>query len=588
MKRRPYGRTLDARAAGAHALASPGAADREAPSTDVPPSDAPSTVTPGRSRSVVPPDPATGISPAALLLGYAVLYCLLDWISFIQPLGGTEITAWNPQWALAVAMMARAPRLVWPVAVTLLAAAVQPALRHSPLPELLASSVEVLGDVAMAVAIRRWLGPAPTLGTRRAFVVFMLIVAVGGAIQTALYAGVLALLGAASMTSVRESLVSGWVGAVNLVVALPLIFALADRGRRAEFAQMLRTAEWWLIAGSAAAVSYAVFVRSMGDEFKHFYLLFLPVGWAAARFAGVGAIGAVTLVQLILATAAQSLPYEPKTVFELHLLLVSLGATGLLIGATVHEREEAEQALRASLHAAAAADMAAALAHELNQPLTSLVSYARATQLLVQRLEGAGDGAAAAPIVEVTRKLATEAMRAGEVVKRLRDFFRRGGTQLQNTDIAMLIEEVVRAHAPRAEVAGVALEWQAGTLLPPVLIDRVQIEVVLRNLVANALDAAALDRGGAPRVRLSAAAKGGQVVVQVCDSGAGVGAGQARRIFEDRKSSKPGGMGIGLAISRSIVEAHDGRLWAEPGPGGRFFFSLPHSLALDAPEPSDP
>ena len=552
-------------------------------STPIPP------VTPGSSRSVVSPEPAdpgAGATPVAMLLGYAVLYCLLDWISFIQPLGGTEITAWNPQWALAVAMMARTPRLGWPIAITLVAAAVQPALRHSPMPELVASSVEVFGDVAMAVAIRRWLGPAPTLGTRHAFVVFMLIVAAGAAIQTVLYAGILAVFGTSGVASVRASLFSGWVASVNLVIALPLIFALADRLRRNELAAMLRTAEWWLIAGSVAALSYAVFVRAMGDEFKHFYLLFLPVGWAAARFGSVGAVAAATMVQLLLAMAAQSLPYEPRTVFELHMLLVALGATGLLVGATVSEREDAEQALRASLHAAAAADMAAALAHELNQPLTSLVSYARATQLLVERLEGSGD-ASSAQIVDVTRKLGAEAMRAGEVVKRLRDFFRRGGTQLQNTDVALLIEDVVRAHAARAEVAGVALEWQASALLPPVLIDRVQVEVVLRNLVANALDAAVLDRGGAPRVWLAAAARGAQVVVEVRDSGAGVGAGEVRRIFEDRKSAKPGGMGVGLAISRSIVEAHDGRLWAEPGPGGKFFFSLPLSLAPDAPEATE-
>jgi len=541
-------------------------------------------VTEGRSRSAIAlpaSDTSFGVSPVALLLAYVVLYCLLDWISFIQPIGGTEITAWNPQWALAVAMMTRTPRMGWTVAVTLLAAAVQPALRHSPLPELVASSVEVLGDVAIAVALRRWLGPSPSLSTRQDYLVFMLLVGAGAAIQTVLYAAVLALVGTSTIAGVRNSLFSGWVGAVNLVVSLPLIFALADKDRRSELAAMMRTTEWWLIAGCSMIVAYIVFVRSMGEQFKHFYLLFLPVGWAAARFGNPGGIAAVTLVQLLLVTAAQSLPYQPPTVFELHMLLVTLGATGLLIGATVSERQQANQALRASLHAAAAADMAAALAHELNQPLTSLVNYARATQLLVQQRDGSAD-APQQQVVEVTQKLAAEALRAGEVVKRLRDFFRQRGTQLQNTDLGMLIEDVVRIHADRAALSGVAIDWQYSSALPPVLVDRVQIEVVLRNLVANALDAATQEAGVDPFVRVRAAVKGTMIVVAVEDSGVGLNPDDVRSVFEDRKSSKPGGMGIGLAISRSIIEAHDGKLWAEPGPGGKFFFSLPLSLAIDA------
>ncbi len=554
----------------------------------------------------MPPTPADARawSPWATLPAYAALYCLLDWVSFIQPMGNTGITPWNPQWALAVAMMTRAPHMARTVAVTLLCAAVQPALRHSPAAELVASSVEVLADAAIAIALRHWLGRAPVLATRRDYAAFMGVVAVGAALQSALYAVVLAGVGggggagggAVTVTggwdTIGPALVSGWVGAVNLVVALPLIFALADRDARAELAAMARTPEWWAIALLATAFAHMVFVRSMGDEFKHFYLLFLPVGWAAARFGHAGAVGSATLVQLLLVLAVQSLPYQPRTVFELHLLLMVLGATSLLVGTIIRERQQAEAALRASLDAAAAADMAAALAHELNQPLTSLVSYARATQLLVARLErqhrGTG-GTAGTPasedtqaIAEVSHKLAHEALRAGEVVKRLRDFFRRRGTQLQPTDIGTLIDEVMEAHAARADLAGVLLAGARPAVLPPVLIDRVQVGVVLRNLVANALEAATLEGGPGPRVQVDAVARGHGVVVSVVDTGAGIPAGRTHRVFDDRRSSKAGGMGIGLAISRSIIQAHDGRLWAEPGPGGRFFFTLPLAPPAEA------
>jgi signal transduction histidine kinase len=540
------------------------------------------------------------------MLGYAVLYCLLDWVSYVQPLGDTDLTAWNPQWALAVAVMTRARNLTWPLVVTLLAAAVQPLVRHWPGVYLVQSSVEILGNAVTAVALRRWLGPVPSLVTRRAYLVFMMVVVGAAALQSAAFAGVLAWVGSDWGGSVRSALFGGWVGSANLVIGLPLIFALCDGLRRARLAAVLRTVEWWLVAASALVVADTVFVRSMGNEFKHFYLMFVPVAWASARFGSSGACAVATLVQLLLIVAVQSLPYQATTVFELHMLLVALGATGLLIGATLDEQKQAERDLRDSLHAAAAADMAAALAHELNQPLASLVSYARATQLLAERLDapaalsgGPGGGIPAAAqteaaararvptdpapelpsMAEVTRKLMHEAMRASEVVRRLRDFFRQRGMERRRVDIALLLDEVVHAHQKKADAAGVAIDWRCPPALAPVLVDKVQIEVVLRNLVANALEAA---RGGtSPRVCLTARRRGDSIVVEVDDSGPGVGAAEVTSVFEDRRSTKPGGMGIGLSISRYIVEAHDGRLWAEAGPGGRFFLSLPLSHSAD-------
>jgi len=541
----------------------------------------PDALPPGRNGPVsVPPGelaspigPARALSPAALLLGYFVTYCLLDWASFVRPIGGTDITAWNPQWALAVALFTRSERLFWPILVSLAAAAVQPALRHASGAELVASTFEVLGDVAIAFALRRWLGHRPTLDTRRDALIFLLVVAVGAGVQSSLYSTVLALGGDTTPQAVRTAFVSGWVGAVNLVVALPLILALCDAPRRAELAAMLRTTEWWSIAAVSMGVAYTVFILTAGEEFKHFYLLFLPAGWAAARFGNVGAMGATTLAQLLLIVAVQSLPYAPRTVFELHMLLVALGVMALLIGATVEEQRQGERELRDSLHAAASASMAAALAHELNQPLASLVNYARATQILVERDAAARPGADA--IVDVTRKLTAEALRASNVVARLREFFRARTAQLQESDLGRLAEDVVHAHRARAAGAGVQLEWTHDPALPPVLVDRLQIEVVLRNLLANAIDAAVLAESPARTVCVRVEARDARLVASVTDSGPGVDERDLARVFDERPSSKPGGMGIGLSISRTIIEAHEGRLWAEPGPGGKFFFSLP-------------
>ena len=525
-------------------------------------------------------DAGRGISLPALLIGYAVLYCLLDWVSYVQPILNTNITAWNPQWALAVALMMRSRRLFWPIAVSLAAAAVQPAIRHDPAIQLAASSIEVVGDVVIALAIRRWVGTRTVLETRHEYLSFMLIVAFGSALQSGLYSTTLALSGGADMATVRSAFFSGWVASVNLVVALPMILVLADRLKRHELATVLKTTEWWLVAATTVAIGYAVFARSPGDEFKQFYLLFLPAGWAAARFGNVGAIAASTLAQVVLIFAVQSLPYTAGTVFDLHMLLVALGATALLVGATVEERRQGERELRASLHAAAAANVAAALAQELHQPLTSLVNFARANQALAERIQPEG-GQGAESITEVARKLTNEALRASDVVLRLLGFFKLASAEVRRTDVAPLVHTVIRSCTSKAAAAGVILEFEDPGSVPAVLVDRMQIEVVLRNLLSNAVEASIRGVHALRLVRVDIAVEQDQVVIGVVDNGPGVPPEELTRVFELQRSSKPQGAGMGLSISRNIVEAHRGRLWGEPGPGGRFFFSLPIAAGAD-------
>ncbi|MEW6706595.1 MAG: MASE1 domain-containing protein [Pseudomonadota bacterium] len=528
--------------------------------------------------------PPAGPLPAAAMVGYLVLYLLLDWVSYVHPMRGTNITAWNPQAALAVALLARSPRHWWLVACSLVLAAVARGLPQFSPADTGASLMLTLGYAATAAALRHWLGAVPWVANRKAYLVFLLSAVAGAALNAALYVGSLGLFGAAPLERLPAAFMRGWVGdAVSLVVTLPVVAALAHRRRRSESAAMLLTLEWWLVCAAALLAAYAVFARPTEDQFKFFYLLFLPVAWGAARFGTVGAVWAAAAVQGLLILAVQGSPYQPLTVFELHMLMAALGATGLLLGATVDEREQAEQALRASLHAAAAADMAAALAHELNQPLTALRSYARATQLMAQQA-GPAQQAGAGSLADVTTKLVGEVNRAGEVVKRLRDFFRQRGTELHLTPMAPLVDAVLQSQAVRARSAGVALQAQCDPALPPVWMDRVQIEVVLRNLVSNALDAASQRPDPHPFVRVDATLEAGRVLVAVRDSGAGVSAEELPQVFESRRSSKPGGMGIGLKISRSIIEAHEGRLWAEPGPGGHFFFTLPLAATEEAAE----
>lgn len=527
-------------------------------------------------RSTAPPPPAL---PVAVALGFVVLYFLLDWVSFVHPMRGTNITAWNPHAALAVALLARFPTAWWLVACTLAAAAVARALPGFSMADVMASIATAVGYVAAARALVHWLGPIPRLATRRAYASFVVIVALGASLIATLYVGALAVGGFPSPERLPLALSRRWIGEfVSLLVTLPALLAVADATRRAETLAMLRSVEWWLVAGTAMATAYVVFARPADEQFKLFYLLFLPVAWGAARFAHAGAVWSAVLVQALLILAVQSAPYQPLTVFELHMLMAALGATGLLLGATVEERQQSEEALRASLHAAAAADMAAALAHELNQPLTALRTYARAVQMLADR-DTPPREAPEQSLREVAGKVVDEVTRAGAVVQRLRDFFKQHGTELQPTEVEPLIDDVLRAQEMHAQAAGVALHGQCTPGLAAVWMDRVQIQVVLRDLIVNAIDAAREQSAVAPAVAVSVSTRAGQLVVEVKDNGAGLAVEELPHAFESRSSSKPGGMGIGLAISRAIVEAHEGRMWAEPGPGGKFFFSLPAQQA---------
>jgi C4-dicarboxylate-specific signal transduction histidine kinase len=222
--------------------------------------------------------------------------------------------------------------------------------------------------------------------------------------------------------------------------------------------------------------------------------------------------------------------------------------------------------LRKSQKLAAAGQMAAALTHELGQPLTALTNYARAAQLL------AGAGAAErARLEETLGKLVAESRRTADVVRRLRDFLQHGTLHREVIDLLPLLERVIGSLSDQA--ADVAVRCQASGL-PRVQADPLQIEIVLRNVLRNAAEAAR-HSPGVPLVDVTCEVQPDGVLVTISDSGPGVAPEQAELIFEPFETSKATGMGMGLAVSRAIVEAHQGRLWVVAGSRGVFQFMLP-------------
>jgi signal transduction histidine kinase len=364
-----------------------------------------------------------------------------------------------------------------------------------------------------------------------------------------------------------------WIGdCVGVLVTLPLILFVVDLQRRATLAATMRRGETLLQLGSILCLLWLVFGPLRADAVKYFYLLFLPLIWVAARQGLAGAVVAVALVQWGLIIAVQLAGAPALTVFELQALQIALAITGLFLGVTVDERERAAARLELSTRLAVAGNMAAALAHELNQPLTALAGYAGAARLLA-----AAQPLDAQQLEETLRKVVAEARRAGAVVRRMRGLFEAGTPQREPIDLQALAGEVVEGLQSRAHGAGVALHLGPAKTSAHPAIDRVQVEVVLRNLLSNAIEAAAANPARAPRVELTIDAGPASHCIVVRDSGTGVVAADAEHIFEPFVTSKAQGMGVGLAIRRAFAHPHGGSLVAVPGSEGCFRLYLPNA-----------
>lgn len=531
------------------------------------------------SWPVLAPEPGGPASRGAWMVGaaYVAAFLVLDWVSYIRPFQGLNITPWNPQPALAIALLLANPRWLWLVWLSLLTADL--AVRGMPsdwFVALVATAALGLSYAGIARALQQRLGPAPALEGRRDLGWFTLTVVGGALVSGTVYVSTLIAGGVGPQVHIVEAIARYWIGdAVGMIVLLPTLLMLLRPAGRASLASALRHPECWLVGAVVVVLVVAVFGRADRDHFRFFYVLFLPVVWASVRLGLTGAVLAAGLTQVGLIVAVQSTTNADLTVFELQVLMAAVTMTGLALGVVVDERERAAAELKGSLRLAAAGQMAAALAHELIQPLTALNSYAQATRLLAAS-DQVPESERLPRLVEVSGRMADDALRAGEVVKRLRDFFRTGSTQLRPTDLAAAVAQAVSQCARRAEALGVQIEHDVPSGLPRVLMDDVQIAVVLRNLLANALDAASLAPSAGPRsVRVRVRESRGTLHVQVLDSGPGVPASRLATLFEPGPSDKAGGMGVGLSICRAIIEAHGGQLWAEPGAAGHFVFSLP-------------
>jgi len=217
--------------------------------------------------------------------------------------------------------------------------------------------------------------------------------------------------------------------------------------------------------------------------------------------------------------------------------------------------------------------LASSLAHELNQPLTAIASYCQGAADL---LEGKPDAEQLELAREALRDTAEQALRAGQIVRRMRDFLSHGETEHRIESLSRIISEANALALVGSREHGIDVQVRLDPLADVVFVDRIQIQQVLFNLIRNAIEAM-LESAVRSLCISTLTGPEGFVTVEIEDSGSGISESVASQLFQPFVTSKSTGMGIGLSICRTIIEAHGGRIWFEAGAdsGTTFLFTLP-------------
>ena len=245
------------------------------------------------------------------------------------------------------------------------------------------------------------------------------------------------------------------------------------------------------------------------------------------------------------------------------------------------EVQREREGLAHALRVATLGELAGSLAHEINQPLTAILSNAQAANLMLGKIDS--------EVPEVLRDIAADARRAAQVIRQLRALFRKQPGERHPVDMTAVIQETLSLLRKDLERRNVRLQLVLPSDAPHVLGDTVQLQQVVLNLILNACEAMGGD-GGERDLRIELAAREDDILtLTIRDSGKGLAEGELERIFERFVTSKPDGLGMGLSISRSIIEAHGGRIWASRNPdhGLTVHIELPCAEAYAGPGPGD-
>jgi two-component system sensor kinase FixL len=223
--------------------------------------------------------------------------------------------------------------------------------------------------------------------------------------------------------------------------------------------------------------------------------------------------------------------------------------------------------------------MASTLAHEINQPLSAIANYLQGCNRLLEPVQHPNVVRIRDVLAETTR----QTLRAGHIIRQLREFVTRGETAKQPENISRLVEEASALALVGAREVGIKTVFRFASHTDAVMVEKVQIQQVLLNLMRNAIEAMQ-DSERKELLVTTSVPNGDKITVSVADTGSGLSEEISERLFQPFVTTKPAGMGVGLSISKRIVEAHGGELWTESNPSGGaiFLFTLQSAIEPSA------
>lgn len=537
----------------------------------------------------------SGSSPAwlhagAIAIAFLIAFVALEWMSFIHEYKGLPVTPWNPGLGVVFALMLYSgARYAVVLFAGVLVAEIAVLRTNLPWPFIIGvATVIALGYGAVAFVVRRRLDAG--LDHLRD-VLLLLAAGAVGAMLVALFLSLLLIadekLGLGDVFVASGPLLVG--DAIGIAVMTPLVLRFIFHIPQLSL-QTLRAfaPEVALYVAVVLLLLWFIGLTESENGFKLFYLFFLPVVVAAIRYGLDGACLGLALTQFGLVGLLHLHGYDANVFTEFQILMLVLTATGLTVGVTVNEREQADRAVREveallrakEMEAEQAArfnlvsSMASALAHEINQPITAARALGRAAQHLLH-----SDGGSHARVDDNLATMIAQIDHAAGVVKRMREFLRRGEPHISTINIRSLIDDALTLVGAEASGSPIKIEVDAAGDLPPVHADRVQLQQVILNLVQNSIDAITTSGRADGRIRVAAVVlqNPARVELSVSDNGAGIAPALAERLFQPLTTSKRDGLGLGLSICATIVQSHHGRLWLQSGAPGatEFRFWLP-------------
>jgi two-component system sensor kinase FixL len=493
----------------------------------------------------------------AMGVGYILASVVLDWLSDIGVYRGLGVTPWEPASGLALALVyflgwSALPYIVAAEAVILIFAS------KVGFPAIWFVFLTVLNSALIAGAgemLRRLAGFEPRLVSVQA-VLNLIVVAI--VLSTLLSLTYIVALWFSGRIASDIALALAWrllVGhLVGILVLGPLPMMLAA-GWRPPKPTPVRVAQVLLMLLSV----WVVFNYREATAYQLFYLLFLPVLWTALKDGIGGAVLMLNVAQIGVILGAQlRMGFVPGT-GSLQALMIALALTALLVGAVVSDRQAAGQRLRdqhAALNRAlrlrSAGETAAAISHQINQPITAISTYA----MVAREALAANKFDLAKSTLE---KLSEECDRAAAVARSIRDLVKQGSLQTERVNLQELADGLRRAHSIDCATHDIAFLVDVPGPAAVALADRIQLEQALDNLVTNSIESIR-DAGFGSRIKISARADGGHTFIDVEDDGPGFAPGLDSLATTPFMTTKRNGSGLGLAIARSVAEAHGGSL----------------------------